>query len=186
MADRISPSGYKNGEMPANVDLADGSAIIGAGSFKRFFSRQSGALCLGTYSRAEDVVFAVGEKGRVIIGRYCYLCDCTLLAENKITIGDYVMVGWGTTISDSDFHPLGPAERIIDAIALSPASSGIRRPNIQARPVTIGSDVYIGPACTILKGVNIGDRAFIEPGCVVTRDVPEDARVAGNPASIVI
>lgn len=186
MLDPIRTSGNEAGNLPANVELADGCAIIGEGTFRRFFSRQNRALCLGRYSRAEHVNFAVGEQGRIIIGQYCYLCDCTLLAEKGITIGDYVMIGWGTTISDSDFHPIGPAERILDAIALSPSNSDIRRPKIQSVPVTIGSGVYIGPACTILKGVNVGDRAFIEPGSVVTRDVEEDAHVAGNPASIVI
>jgi acetyltransferase-like isoleucine patch superfamily enzyme len=93
------------------------------------------------------------------------------------------MIGWNTTVSDSDFHPLAPAERVLDAIALSPAGGGRPRPKIICRPVAIGDDVYVGPACTILKGVEIGNGAYIEPGSVVTRSIPAMAYVRGNPAT---
>jgi acetyltransferase-like isoleucine patch superfamily enzyme len=40
----------------------------------------------------------------------------------------------------------------------------------------------IGTSCTILCGVTIGENAIIGAGSVVTRDVPDNAIVAGNPA----
>lgn len=170
---------------PSNVRLGPGSSISGESSFKRFFSKEDVGLALGSHSRAADVRFSVGPKGTIRIGDYCYLCDCVLLAEEEIRIGNYVMIGWGATISDSDFHPLEPAERIRDAIALSSIPTGHVRPAIRPKPVVIGDDVYIGPACTILKGNTIGQGAFVEPGSVVTRDVPAHARVRGNPAVVV-
>lgn len=48
--------------------------------------------------------------------------------------------------------------------------------------VFVGDLVEIGAGATILPGITIGDRAFIGAGSVVVRDVPPDARVAGNPA----
>ena len=129
--------------------------------------------------------FAIGANGRVAIGSDCYLNDCILLAEQDIKIGNYVMIGWNTTVSDSDFHPLAPAERIQDAIALSPLSKGMQRPVAACKPVIIEDDVFIGAACSILKGVTIGTGAYIEPGSVVTRDVPAHTRVRGNPAVVV-
>src|SRR5262249_51584891 len=119
------------------------------------------------------------------VGQDCYLNECILLAEREIRIGNHVMIGWMTTISDSDFHPLDPAERIKDAIALSPVGGGRARPAIALRPVVIGDAVYIAPACSSLKGVSIGAGGFVEPGSVVTRDVPAHAHVRGNPAAIV-
>lgn len=168
--------------LPANVRLARDARISGANAFKRFVSRHEIAVTLGARSHADGVHFAIGAGGCVAIGEDCYLNDCILLVEEEIRIGNHVMIGWGATIADSDFHPTAPSERIEDVIALA---EGRSRPTIPTKPVTIGDDVYIGPACTILKGVTIGEGAFVEPGSVVTRDVPARARVRGNPAVLV-
>jgi len=176
-------AGWSEGVLPANVRLGLGSRIAGQDAFKRFFSKCDVGLSLGDRTLADGVRFNAGEAGRIIIGEDCYLDDCILLAEQEIRIGRHVMIGWNTTVSDSDFHPLAPAERVLDAIALSPAGGGHPRPKVICRAVSIGDDVYIGPACTILKGVEIGSGAYIEPGSVVTRSVPAMAHVRGNPAT---
>jgi maltose O-acetyltransferase len=46
----------------------------------------------------------------------------------------------------------------------------------------IGNNVWISSGSIILFGVNIGNNAIIGPGSVVTKDVTENAYVAGNPA----
>ena len=51
--------------------------------------------------------------------------------------------------------------------------------------ITICDTVWIGFGVTILQGVCIGRGAIIAAGAVVIRDVPENAIVAGVPASIV-
>src|SRR5262249_27189854 len=103
----------------------------------------------------------------------------------EVRIGNYVVLGWNTTITDTDFHPLAPAERIADAIACSPLSKGRPRPEIPRRPVIIEDDVWVGPNATILKGVRIGAGAFVEAGALVARDVPPRSRVMGNPARVI-
>ena len=52
-------------------------------------------------------------------------------------------------------------------------------------PIKIHDNVWIGERAIILKGVTIGKGAIIAIGAVVTKDVPEYAIVAGNPARIV-
>jgi acetyltransferase-like isoleucine patch superfamily enzyme len=43
----------------------------------------------------------------------------------------------------------------------------------------------IGSGVTILCGITIGENAMVGAGSVVTRDVPDGATVAGNPARII-
>jgi acetyltransferase-like isoleucine patch superfamily enzyme len=159
--------------------------ITGQFAFKRFYNPSPGALVVGGYCTLDGVQFAVGVGGRIEIGHHCYMNNTVLLAEVSVEIGNYVMIGWNTTVADADFHPADPALRVEDAIACSPLAEGRKRPPVEKAAVRIEDDVYIGPSVAILKGVRIGRGAFIEPGSVVTRDVPERARILGNPARVI-
>ena len=55
----------------------------------------------------------------------------------------------------------------------------------QVQPVIIGDDVWIGTRAIILPGRKIGQGAIIGAAAVVTKDVPDYAIVAGNPAHII-
>lgn len=95
------------------------------------------------------------------------------MADERIDVGDRVLLGANVLITDTDFHPLDPA---------------VRRETPQAgarAPVVIEDDVFIGTQAVILKGVHIGRGAVVGAGAVVTRAVPAGAIVAGNPARIV-
>ena len=179
------PGEWVDGTLPPNVRLGSNTIITGDLAFKRFHSREPDALCIGAHCTMDGVHFDLGEAGRMIIGDYCYFTNAVLLCELEIHIGNYVVIGWNTTVADTDFHPIAPAERIADAIACSPLGKGRLRPPVVKRPVIIEDDVWIGPNATILKGVRIGSGAFVEPGSLVTRDVPRRARVMGNPAEVI-
>jgi len=49
----------------------------------------------------------------------------------------------------------------------------------------IGEEVFIGSGARILPRVRVGSRAIIGAGAVVMRNVPANATVAGNPATII-
>ena len=89
-------------------------------------------------------------------------------------------------MADSDFHPLAPAQRLIDAHALAPfLKDRPPRPKLKTAPVIIGNNVWIGMNATILKGVTIGDNSVVAAGSVVTKSVPANVVVAGNPAVVI-
>ena len=55
----------------------------------------------------------------------------------------------------------------------------------EIQPVIIGDDVWIGQRAIIKPGVTVGNHAIIGAGSIVTKDIPEWAIVAGNPARII-
>lgn len=173
---------WTEGPMPANARVGEGSVIMGGMAFKRFHTHRDPGVTVGRNCTLDGIHFAINENGQVAVGDYCYLMATLLLCELEIQIGNYVVIGWNTTITDSDFHPLDPALRVADAIAIS---KGTARPPIQRKPVIIEDDVWIGASATILKGVRIGRGSYIEAGSVVTHDVPPGSRVAGNPAQVI-
>jgi acetyltransferase-like isoleucine patch superfamily enzyme len=180
-----APAKWTHGSIPTNVKAGPGTLITGGLAFKRFHSAQSQALTIGSQCTMDGVHFDLGSKGAAHIGDFCYFTNVVLLAELEIQIGSYVVIGWNTTIADTDFHPLAPAERIADAIACSPLGKGKPRPVITPRAIVIEDNVWIGPNVTILKGVRIGAGAWIEPGSLITKDVPPRARMLGNPAQVI-
>src|SRR4051794_3736684 len=170
--------------LPQNIKIGEGTAITGPSSSRRFHSQLKIGLLIGHNSTLDHCQFSVGKTGRISIGDNCYLTSVILMCEFEIRIGNRVMIGWNSALTDSDFHPLDPALRIRDAIALAPGATAKRLP-IESKPIIIEDEVWIGPMVTILKGVTIGVGAFIEPGSIITRDIPPATRVGGNPATII-
>jgi acetyltransferase-like isoleucine patch superfamily enzyme len=54
-----------------------------------------------------------------------------------------------------------------------------------AKPITVGSDTWVGGGAIILPGVSIGNNCVVGAGSVVTKDVAPYTVVAGNPARVV-
>lgn len=52
----------------------------------------------------------------------------------------------------------------------------------RAGEIIVGDNVFIGMRALILPGVKIGNNCIVGAGAVVTKDVPDGAIVAGNPA----
>jgi maltose O-acetyltransferase len=95
---------------------------------------------------------------------------CVILDPAAVEIGDDVFFGPGVHVYTAT-HPVDAAERI-------------RGPEL-ARPVRVGSRVWIGGGSVVLPGVTIGDGTTIGAGSVVTRDVPAGVLAAGNPCRVV-
>ena len=56
---------------------------------------------------------------------------------------------------------------------------------VYGKPITIGDNVWFGGNCVVLPGVTIGNNVVVGAGSVVTKDIPDNAVVAGNPAKII-
>ena len=95
--------------------------------------------------------------------------NCVVLDVCRVRIGDFTM--------------FGPAVQIYTP--MHPLDAGMRREREFGKPVTIGSDVWVGGGAIILPGTAIGSGAVIGAGSVVTRDIPESVFAAGNPCLVI-
>lgn len=96
--------------------------------------------------------------------------DCVMLDSAPITIGDYCLMGPKTCFYTVN-HPLDVETRVANYV--------------YARPITVGNNVWFGGNCVVLSGVTIGNNVVVGAGSVVTKDIPDNAVVAGNPAKII-
>ena len=93
------------------------------------------------------------------------ILDCA-----KVTFGDNVFLGPNCAFYTAE-HPLDFKTR----------NFGLE----YAKPIKVGSNVWIGGSVTVLAGVTIGDNCVIGAGSVVTKDVPQNSVAVGNPCRVI-
>jgi acetyltransferase-like isoleucine patch superfamily enzyme len=172
--------------IPPNVVFGEGFYCESAQIFRHLKSKAPRAVVLGDHvSCYAGCSFAIGVNGNCTVGNFTLMNGALVMAEERIEIGSHCLISWNVGIADSDFHPLAPAQRIIDAHALAPFfKDRPPRPTLRTVPVIISDNVWIGMNAVILKGVTIGENSVVAAGAVVTKSVPANVVVAGNPAVV--
>lgn len=181
---KVLEGDWCNFPIPLNMEVGNNTVIDSSSCFKKFFSKLPLGIKLGNNITLQSPQLATEENGYIEIGDYSYISSACIAAYTKIIIGKYVFIAGGVTIVDTDFHPLDPAARLADTIAISTVGDKSIRPKFDSAQVIIEDDVWIGYNATILKGVTVGRGAVIQPGTVVSKNVPAGAIVTGNPAQI--
>jgi maltose O-acetyltransferase len=144
-------------------------------------------ICIGENSVILGKLLVFAHAGKIRMGKDCYVGEDTRIwSADSIKIGDRVFISHNVNIHDTNSHSIDSVLRYHHFLAIM--SSGHPETNdfdIQSEPIVIENDVWIGFNSTVLKGVKIGKGAVVAACSVVTKDVPEFAIVAGNPAKIV-
>ena len=139
-------------------------------------------------------VLQIGEKGRIELGRWSWVGHGSKLRchEGLISIGAKSVLGQECTISAYQHVSIGRECVVADRVMMIDFDHGVvdverpvRLQGIYKRDVRIGNNVWIGYGACVLRGVTVGDNAVIGTNAVVTRDVPDNAVVAGVPARVI-
>jgi len=126
-----------------------------------------------------------GKGGESVWMQPPFYCDY----GSNILLGERVFFNFNCIVLDvspvkiGDFTLFGPAVQIYTAT--HPMNAEQRRKHEFAKPIEIGSDVWVGGGAIICPGVKIGSKAVIGAGSVVTRDIPDRVLAVGNPCRVV-
>ncbi len=126
------------------------------------------------------VKFVTGYNGVIKIGNNCDLNGTCFVAYEEIEIGDFCQFASSSLISDTDFHPVDPHQRMLQM-----KKEQFSFDSVNKKKIKIGNNVWVGWGAIILKGVTIGENSIIAAGAVVVSDVPANVIAGGNPAKII-
>lgn len=161
--------------LQGKLDIASTACVKFADSVSIFKSYRIEAgegaiisLGTGVHFREGARLYA-GKNAKIIIDAGCYFNhDVSIVALEAVTIGKDSIFGPYCYVSDNNHG--------FDKGVL------IKKQKQQTRPVSIGSDVWLGVGATLLKGGRIGDGAVVGARSVVTKEVPDNEIWAGIPA----
>lgn len=95
--------------------------------------------------------------------------NCVFVDPGKITFGDNVFIGPSCGFYTAH-HPIHPELR--------------NKLYEYARPIKVGSDVWIGGGTVVLPGAEIGSNVVIGAGSVVVGKIPDNVVAFGNPCKV--
>lgn len=113
------------------------------------------------------------SQSKIVIGKNSGFSGTVIAASKEIVIGDSVLCGANTLITDFDWHPIEPKDRLI------------RSGKSQSKPIFIKNNVWLGLDVVVLKGVTIGENSIIGAHSVVVKDIPPNVIAAGNPCKVI-
>ena len=120
--------------------------------------------------------FYVDYGNNIYFGNNCEVnMNCTFLDDNKITIGNNVLIAPNVQIYTAT-HPLNGRMRF------DKTHSTVKT---RALPVSIRDNSWIGGGTIILPGVTIGENVVIGAGSVVTKNIPDNTIACGNPCCVI-
>ena len=136
------------GAIPTNVAIDDTAYLETTFSFQCFRSQLPCGLEIGRgASTYLGTMFDVGPKGCVKLGKYAMIHGARIICDDEILIGDYALISWNVVLMDSYRIPLDlqARRRELEQVSLHPLR--IFAANVQARPIHIERNVWLGFDC---------------------------------------
>jgi galactoside O-acetyltransferase len=134
-------------------------------------------ITIGSHVRIDDKVTMIAAKGRLSIGSYIHIGECSYLtATGGITLSDFSGLSQGVRIysvtedynGDHLTNPTVPQEFL----------------GMELAPVFLGRHVIIGSGSVILPGCTIGDGSSVGALSLVTKNLDAWGVYVGAPARL--
>lgn len=127
----------------------------------------------------------LGKMGKEVIVTPPFWCDYGY----NISVGDYFYSNHNLIITDGAKVTFGDHVFIAPNCCFTTAEHALdlemRKAGMEvAKPITVGSNVWIGAGSTILAGVTIGSGSVIGAGSVVKKSIPENVVAVGVPCKV--
>ncbi|NLX59871.1 MAG: acyltransferase [Phycisphaerae bacterium] len=151
---------------------------------------------IGRGCRFQPGVVLASARGRpILLGDHVQLMRGVVLSTSqsgKIVLGDHVYIGeYGVVTSNAEIHIerdtiIAPHVDLVDFNhGTDDLSVTVINQPVDAAPIHIGRDVWLGAKVTVVRGVTIGDQAVVGTGSVVNRDVRPRGVAVGVPARVI-
>lgn len=116
------------------------------------------------------------DNANLTIGNHVGMSNAVIHCHKQITIGDYVKIGAGCLIMDTNFHSVDWNDRMNYESDIS---------NVIRKSIFIKDHAFIGARSIITKGITIGMHSIVATGSVVVCDIPDNEIWGGNPAKFI-
>ena len=127
----------------------------------------------------------------ISIGDGCHI-GAEVFMHGPILLGDGVAINARSHLDGGSAGiVIGAQTRVAPGVQLFAFNHGIdaaafvKDQPVVSDGIVIGEDAWIGANVCVTDGVRIGDHAVVGMGAVVTKDVPDWAVAAGNPARVI-
>lgn len=115
----------------------------------------------------------LSNAGEINLGDDVHISrDVIIASAIGISLGNGVTIGPRACLYDNNH-------------AYADKLKSVMQQGVEAKPIMVGDFAWIGAHAIILPGVKIGESAIVGAGAIVTKNVPDCAIVAGNPARII-
>lgn len=162
-------------ELPEKVETA--MVKIGFGDVGHYDRKRSRGIwqVSGTVSFGGKASIGHGSKlsvrGDLKLGAgFNMTAESTIVCAKEITFGDDCLLAWDILVMDTDEHPLYDK----DNERINPD-----------KPIVVGSHVWIGCKCVLLKGAEVPNDTVLAAGTLLkSAFAGENQVIGGNPPSI--
>lgn len=162
-----------------NIEISNGLLIIGSSSiFEQGYNAlvpdiliSDGRLEVGNHNIIK-ANFWIRFGGFATIGDYNCINELTeIRCDERVEIGSFNLISYECNIWDTNTHATYTLEEVEKKMVRDFPNIGAEQIKPLSKPVSIGSNVWIGKRATILKGSQLHDSSRVGVGAIVSGKV---------------